>query len=276
MPANNDDETTDGSPEKASEINSENTSNANDLNITNKEIDTMEVHHHPDLHHNPKKWKEYFLEFLMIFLAVTMGYFAENVREHLGETKKETEYIKGLIEDFENDTSRINTAIIYNERKLNTDTSLIRLLYGSKTDTVNINKIYERYPATASFDPEFINSRTFDLLKNTGDLKLIKNKIILNRVSNYYRLCTLEKIFSNEIQTLLVNTYNFSSKCFDFYAAANSKDNKLNLLTSNDETLKEYKNYLYQLTKNFIEYKKHLLHVKAEATALIDITKKEY
>ncbi len=31
----------------------------------------MEVHHHPDLHHKPKKWKEYFLEFLMIFLAVT-------------------------------------------------------------------------------------------------------------------------------------------------------------------------------------------------------------
>jgi hypothetical protein len=34
----------------------------------------MEVHHHPDLHHKPKKWKEYFLEFLMIFLAVTLGF----------------------------------------------------------------------------------------------------------------------------------------------------------------------------------------------------------
>jgi hypothetical protein len=37
----------------------------------NQEIENMEVHHHPDLHHKPKKWKEYFLEFLMIFLAVT-------------------------------------------------------------------------------------------------------------------------------------------------------------------------------------------------------------
>ncbi|HMG14759.1 MAG TPA: hypothetical protein VK590_04900 [Saprospiraceae bacterium] len=25
--------------------------------------ENMEVHHHPDLHHKPKKWKEYFLEF---------------------------------------------------------------------------------------------------------------------------------------------------------------------------------------------------------------------
>lgn len=50
----------------------------------------MEVHHHPDLHHKPKKRKEYFLEFLMIFLAVTMGFIAENVREHFAEEKQRT------------------------------------------------------------------------------------------------------------------------------------------------------------------------------------------
>jgi len=33
----------------------------------------MEVHHHP--HVEKKKFKEYFLEFLMIFLAVTLGFF---------------------------------------------------------------------------------------------------------------------------------------------------------------------------------------------------------
>jgi hypothetical protein len=39
----------------------------------------MEVHHHPDLHHEKKKWKEYFLEFLMIFLAVTLGFIGKEV-----------------------------------------------------------------------------------------------------------------------------------------------------------------------------------------------------
>ena len=38
----------------------------------------MEVHHHS---HHPKKWKEYITEFLMLFLAVTLGFFAENLRE---------------------------------------------------------------------------------------------------------------------------------------------------------------------------------------------------
>jgi len=42
----------------------------------------MEVHH-PHLHHKPKKWKEYFLEFSMIFIAVTPGFLAENIGKKL-------------------------------------------------------------------------------------------------------------------------------------------------------------------------------------------------
>ena len=39
--------------------------------ISKSEIENMEVHHHP--HVEKKNFKEYFLEFLMIFLAVTLG-----------------------------------------------------------------------------------------------------------------------------------------------------------------------------------------------------------
>ena len=39
----------------------------------------MEVHHHPKP--GKKNFKEYFLEFLMIFLAVSLGFFAEQIRE---------------------------------------------------------------------------------------------------------------------------------------------------------------------------------------------------
>src|ERR1700686_4473183 len=66
---------------------------------TNQEIENMEVHHHPDLHHKKKHWKEYFLEFLMIFLAVTMGFFAESYREHLGDRAKEKEFMKSMVSD---------------------------------------------------------------------------------------------------------------------------------------------------------------------------------
>jgi hypothetical protein len=64
----------------------------------------MEVHHHPDLHHEKKAWKEYLLEFLMIFLAVTMGFVAETIREGVSDRAKGMEYIKSFVQDLRRDT----------------------------------------------------------------------------------------------------------------------------------------------------------------------------
>src|SRR5205085_10193866 len=42
-----------------------------------QQTENMEVHKHPHHVTHKKKWGEYLLEFLMLFLAVTMGFFAE-------------------------------------------------------------------------------------------------------------------------------------------------------------------------------------------------------
>lgn len=47
----------------------------------------MEVHH-AHHHTHKKKWSEYIIEFVMLFTAVTLGFFAENIREHFIETAK--------------------------------------------------------------------------------------------------------------------------------------------------------------------------------------------
>src|ERR1700748_3521227 len=77
----------------------------------NQETENMEVHHHPDLHHKPKKWKEYFLEFLMIFLAVTLGFIAENIRENIVNREKEKHYVENIIADLKTDTANITLSI---------------------------------------------------------------------------------------------------------------------------------------------------------------------
>jgi hypothetical protein len=69
----------------------------------------MEVHHHPNV--EKKNFKEYFLEFLMIFLAVTMGFFAENFREHLADRIKEKYLIHLLKEDLTKDTAHLHLLI---------------------------------------------------------------------------------------------------------------------------------------------------------------------
>src|SRR5882762_10395927 len=55
--------------------------------ITTSEIQNMEVHHHPNI--EKKNFKEYLLEGLMIFLAVTLGFFAESLRENIANHERE-------------------------------------------------------------------------------------------------------------------------------------------------------------------------------------------
>jgi hypothetical protein len=68
------------------------------------QTEQMEVHHHPQLDHNPKPWKEYLLEGLMIFLAVTMGFFAENLRERISDSNRGKEFAHALYSELSADS----------------------------------------------------------------------------------------------------------------------------------------------------------------------------
>lgn len=78
----------------------------------------MEVHHHPQLHHEPKPWKEYLLEGLMIFLAVFMGFIAETIREGISDRSKGHDYIRSFVEDLRKDTANFSELIAFDKQKL--------------------------------------------------------------------------------------------------------------------------------------------------------------
>ena len=59
----------------------------------------MEVHHHS---HHPKKIKEYITEFVMLFAAVTLGFFAENLREVYIEKERSHEFVERFEVDLKN------------------------------------------------------------------------------------------------------------------------------------------------------------------------------
>jgi hypothetical protein len=66
----------------------------------------MEVHHphHPT---HKKKWSEYIIEFVMLFTAVTLGFFAENIREHLADKEKKRELMKIVSLDLQRDINQL-------------------------------------------------------------------------------------------------------------------------------------------------------------------------
>src|ERR1017187_7411583 len=108
-----------------------------------QETKEMEVHHHPDLHHRKKHWKEYFLEFLMIFLAVTMGFLAESYREHLADKEKVKQAIGSLVKCLASDTAQLNTKIRSNLLVANYLDSLVTLKNANLTTDENKQKFYD-------------------------------------------------------------------------------------------------------------------------------------
>src|ERR1035437_1981901 len=75
----------------------------------------MEVHKHPHHITHKKKWGEYFLEFLMIFLAVTLGFFAENLREYFKDKTEIKSDMQSMIADLQSDVSMYNFSIATNK-----------------------------------------------------------------------------------------------------------------------------------------------------------------
>ena len=73
--------------------------------------ENMETHAQ-HLHHAPgKKIWHYFYEFLMLFLAVTLGFFVENQREDYTEHKRANVYAASLHNDLQDDTLQLNSLV---------------------------------------------------------------------------------------------------------------------------------------------------------------------
>lgn len=47
----------------------------------------------------------------MIFLAVVMGYIAENIREHFSENKQVRQYMQSMLNDLQADINSYNSSI---------------------------------------------------------------------------------------------------------------------------------------------------------------------
>src|SRR6516225_663533 len=102
----------------------------------------MEVHRHPHHVTHKKKWGEYVLEFFMLFLAVFLGFVAENIREHQVESNREVEYIKSLTEDLDDDIHNLDSMIAFEQTGLKELDTLINLLDDPVLAKQNGDEIY--------------------------------------------------------------------------------------------------------------------------------------
>jgi hypothetical protein len=144
----------------------------------------MEVHAHT--HTERKKWKHYFWEFLMLFLAVFAGFLAENQREHYVEHLREKQFIKSLVNDIKVDTARLNRLIEGRNIRESRLDSLSLFLNSDYADqhTKDIYFLATVIPRITLF--QFTaNDGTMQQLKNAGGLRLIRSYAVTDGIINY-------------------------------------------------------------------------------------------
>jgi hypothetical protein len=170
----------------------------------------MEVHqpHHPT---HKKKWSEYIIEFVMLFAAVTLGFFAENVREHqiiehktdlnlqsiILDLKKDSLLIQERIKEYENAAlylDKLND--LYLEYQLN---NLLKNEYLDKVLLISDSLIFGN-----SF---YINNSSYKNTIASGSFSSINSTELKRSISNYYEVFGAKLNDNNKILDDVVEYY---------------------------------------------------------------------
>ena len=136
-------------------------------------------------------WKRYGMEFLMVFAAITLGFFADNQRENWGETARGVQYAQRLVEDLDLDSIRMEEVKVnyaLKEQQINT---LIPLMQAGLAEKPFLDSLFAYFtlPGSGSLVTgiSFVeNLATRDELKS-GNMRLIRSDSIVRHLSVYTR-----------------------------------------------------------------------------------------
>ena len=236
----------------------------------------MEVHAHT--HTARKKWTHYFWEFLMLFLAVFCGFLAENQREHMVEHRREKEYIKSLVEDLKQDNSQLNQIIAAFNEKIRFKDSLLKEL-ASPEVSKNSSKAYYYFEMSRHF-PDFIyTDRTIQQLKNSGNMRLLRNKAVADSIVDYDSKVRNLFVGQNQLNNLVLTYGIQKNKLFQMRLLDSSfsgSKTEIPLLSQNKNDIEEFYNSMWDQKKFFTWVRDLDIELQAKGTRLIAFIKKEY
>ena len=253
------------------------------------EIKNMEVHHHHPHAHHSKKWKDYLYEFFMLFLAVTAGFFIENLREHYVEHQRAKIYTTNMIKELESDTLEISRTILIVKKNAANIDSFILVQSQENDKAVTNGKLYYFADYTRRINLFTPSNATLEQLKSSGNLRYFEPEIV-NRISDYdlalrnlgteYAFATLEyekvatlryQIFDGLVLNKLHQDHTASFR--DSFLRSNPP-----LANDDPHLLKEFTGFVEWTNNNYGNYEvnHYLIPLKEKAITLIDLLRKEY
>ena len=250
------------------------------INNSSEESD-MEVH---VKHHNRggHKFREYIYEFFMLFLAVTAGFFVENIRETKVEHHRELQYINSLVDDIKLDTTSLNRIIKHCTRQMGGIDTLLREL--EKANSPRMVPYLYHYSIQYLSGVYIFNytDRTISQLKNAGGLRLIQSSAVSDGIVVYssgseliekkgdYLIEYLTEILKKE-KDLIDYKYVHSSG-FDGLLTNSS----LKLLPGDPKRINLYYNDVYLFRLTFEDYRSDLINMREYVGKLLATIHKEY
>lgn len=204
-----------------------------------------------------RKWAGYFLEFLMLFLAVTLGFLADNFRENISDRNKEKEYIQSMIEDVEEDEVNIKEAIKINNQRVVYLDSLVNKCYNFSPTSEKVFNL-SRYFSQVLIHPEFIapTELTMQQLKNAGGMRLIKSKEAINEIIRYdsqLKKLADQRIYYENYQNKAIE---IGTKIFNLHNLSKAFNNPSGTLSPKDfELINDDKLQLEELGNSVAMYK---------------------
>jgi hypothetical protein len=248
----------------------------------------MEVHQHTQTPR--KKWTHYFWEFFMLFLAVTLGFFVENQREHYIEGQREKKYMQNLLHDLARDTTNYNLSIALRLERERQAHQLITMLYSPDRERYLVQLYYFARQMPRMNTIFYSTDATMNQLKNSGALRLIKRTEIADSIVAYN--AATEAYAENrktEIETRIAyraavgNVFDASVLLAMIDSTGDDMDKTVispafvkPLITENQQTINQLCTLVHFLYSQSIISRKTLLKHKEQAARLIELLKKEY
>ncbi len=155
-------------------------------------------------HNYRKKFNEYFKEFVMLFLAVTLGFFAERFREHINQVNDANEFLQSYYNELQQQQFQIKNYTKIFETKIVDCDSLINIYYNHEEN----KKLYAIrtliIPAKKIIDLSLITS-AYNQMVNSGTLRYVKNAPLREKMAYYNFHIEDIKNFNNHLIEALFN-----------------------------------------------------------------------
>ena len=228
-------------------------------NVTpNQTTENMEVHHHSHAL-GKKNWKAYAWEFLMLFLAVFCGFLAEYQLEHKIERNKEKQYIESMVQDLSEDTSKMNIEISRNTKKAAGIDSLLNNIFITPYTDSSLKIMYQLNNYLHFRAQVYFTKRTITQLKNSGGLRLIRNKAASDSIVIYDENCERTEKQFDVLFMHQMKARDYENKIFDPRCVLKT-NTKYTLLNNDDKLIMEYANLVtgtQAAVKNYVVFLKN-------------------